>query len=125
MASWLFGVSKQSADQIVDTKDTPSVSTAVNPEPVNTSPTMPQLLYDLQPAKPNIPDLKPTSMLDSICIPFVLSSQIIMTTKNYSYNLDNTKRKLLSVKKLIESDAYNYDFSNDKKVLIDTSMYTN
>ncbi|CAI6352527.1 unnamed protein product [Macrosiphum euphorbiae] len=123
MASWLFGVSKQSADQIVDTKDTPSASTAVNPEPVNTLPTMPQLLYDLQPAKPNIPDLKPTSMLDSI--PFVLSSQIIMTTKNYSYNLDNTKRQLLSVKKLIESDAYNYDFSNDKRLVSDTSMYAN
>jgi len=88
---------------------------------VNTLPTKPQLLYDLQPAKPNIPDLKPTSMLDSI--PFVLSSQIIMTTKNYSYNLDNTKRQLLSVKKLIDSDAYNYDFSNDKRLVSDTSMY--
>lgn len=122
MASWLFGVSKQSADQIVDTKDTPPVPTAANPEPANTLPTMPQLLYDLQPTKPSIPDLKPTSMLDSI--PFVLSSQIIATTKNYSYNLDNTKKQLLSIKKLLESDAYNYDFSNDKRLVSDTSMYS-
>lgn len=121
MASWLFGASKQSSDQIVDTKDTPLVPTAVNSESKNTLPTMPQLLYDLQPAKPNIPDLKPTSMLDNI--PFVLSSQIIMTTKNYSYNLDNTKRQLLSVKKLIDSDAYDYDFSNDKRLVSNTSTY--
>ncbi|KAL5238110.1 hypothetical protein ACI65C_005520 [Semiaphis heraclei] len=122
MASWLFGVSKQSEDPIVDTKDTPIVPTAANPEPVNTLPAKPQLLYDLQPAKPNNPDLKPTSMLDNI--PFVLSSQIIMTTKNYSYNLDNTKRQLLSIKKLLDSDAYDYDFSNDRRLVSDSSMYT-
>lgn len=119
MASWLFGISKQSADQIVEAKDIPPVPTTVNSEPVNTLPTMPKLLYDLQPAKPTIlHDLRPTSMLDSI--PFVLSSQIITNTKNYSYTLENTKRQLLSIKKLLESDEYNYDFSNDKRLVSDT-----
>ncbi|XP_025191284.1 uncharacterized protein LOC112591628 [Melanaphis sacchari] len=121
MASWLFGVSKVTAEQIVDTKDTPPVPTAVNPEPVKTSSTEPQLLYDLKPSEPKTSDMKPTSMLDNI--PFVLSSQINMTTNNYSYNLESTKRRLLSLKKALESDAFNYDFSNDKKLVSDTSLY--
>ncbi|XP_026818705.1 uncharacterized protein LOC113557406 isoform X2 [Rhopalosiphum maidis] len=123
MASWLFGVSKLTAEQIVDTKDTPPAPTTVNPEPVKTAPapTESQLLYDLQPPEPKITDLKPTSMLDNI--PFVLSNQIIMTTNNYTYSLENTKRHLLSLKKALESDAFNYDFSNDKRLVSDSSMY--
>lgn len=124
MASWLFGVSKPTADQNSDTKDTPPVSTAVNPEPVNTLPTMPQLLYDLQPTKPIVSEHneKPFSMLDNI--PFVLSNEINMSTSNYSYNLEKTKRYLLSVKEILESDLYNYDFSNDKRLVSDASMFS-
>ncbi|KAE9543867.1 hypothetical protein AGLY_001845 [Aphis glycines] len=121
MASWLFGVSKLTAEQIVDTKDTPPVPTAVNPEPAKTLPTEPQLLYNLQPPEPKMSDLKPTSMLDNI--PFVLSNQIIVNTNNYSYNLEATKRNLLSLKQMLDSDAFNYDFSNDKRLVSDTSMY--
>jgi len=121
MASWLFGVSKQTADQIVDTKDTPSAPTTVNPEPEKTLPTGSQLLYDLKPPEPKNTDLKPTSMLDNI--PFVLSNQIVMTTNNYSYNLESTKNRLASLKKALESDAFNYDFSNDKRLVSDSSMY--
>uniref|UniRef100_A0A2S2NYE1 Uncharacterized protein n=1 Tax=Schizaphis graminum TaxID=13262 RepID=A0A2S2NYE1_SCHGA len=121
MASWLFGVSKLTAEQIVDTKDTSPAPTTVNPEPVKTAPAKSQLLYDLQPPEPKITDLKPTSMLDNI--PFVLSNQIIMTTNNYTYNLEHTKRHLLSLKKALESDAFNYDFSNDKRLVSDSSKY--
>jgi len=121
MASWLFGVSKLTAEQIVDTKDTPPAPTAVNPEPAKTIPTEPQLLYNLQPPKPKMSDLKPTSMLDNI--PFVLSNQIIVNTNNYNYNLEATKRNLLSLKQMLDSDAFNYDFSNDKRLVSDTSMY--
>lgn len=121
MASWLFGVSKLTAEQIVDTKDTPPVPTSVNPEPAKTLPTEPQLLYNLQPPEPKMSDLKPTSMLDNI--PFVLSNQIIVNTNNYSYNLEATKRNLLSLKQMLDSDAFNYDFSNDKRLVSENSMY--
>lgn len=121
MASWLFGVSKLTAEQIVDTKDTPPVPTTVNPEPTKTLPTEPQLLYNIQPPEPKMSDLKPTSMLDNI--PFVLSNQIVVNTNNYSYNLEATKRNLLSLKQMLDSDAFNYDFSNDKRLVSDTSMY--
>jgi len=87
MASWLIEVSKQLADQLIDTKDIPAAR-AVDPEPVNTLPTL-------------------TSTLD--IIPSASSSQVIMNTNIYnyynSYNLDNTKRQLLSVKQFFESDA--------------------
>lgn len=56
---------------------------------------------------------KPTSMLDDI--PFVLSSQTNMTTHNYTSSLEETRKYLLSVKKKIDSDTYDYDFSNERK----------
>lgn len=111
MTSWLFGNSKLNINQSEEFKNMPPVTTA-DPESVM----MPNLMYNLTP-NPTLktPDqnAKPTSMLDNI--PFVLSSQINMTTNNYTSTLEDTRKYLLSVKKLIDSDAYNYDFSNELK----------
>lgn len=118
MASWLFGASKLKTDPIVETSDTSSVPTADSEhEPVKTEPTMPNSLYTLQPnaSKPSDQEVRPTSMLDSI--PFVLSSKINMNTNSYTCTLEDTKRCLLSVKKILESDVYNYDFSNDRRLV--------
>lgn len=121
MASWIFGASKP----IVEAKDTPSVpSVDLEPESVKKEPTMePSTPYSLQPntSKPSDQDIRPTSMLDSI--PFVLSSQINMNTNNYLHNLEDTKRCLLSVKKMLDSDVYNYDFSNDRRLVSNPTTY--
>lgn len=118
MSSWLFGSSKLNTNQIEDSFEIveamPPVTTAI-PESV---PAMPNLLYNLTPATiPKTSDTggKPTSMLDNI--PFVLSSQLDVTTANYTSTLEDTGKYLLSVKKLIDSGAYNYDFSNELRLV--------
>ncbi|XP_025418306.1 uncharacterized protein LOC112689025 [Sipha flava] len=124
MASWLFGASKLKTDPIEETKDTQPVPTAdLEPRPAENLPTMPNTPYSLQPnvSKLSDQDVKPTSMLDSI--PFVLSSKINMNTNNYTNNLEDTKRCLLSVKKILESDMYNYDFSNDRRLVNNSTTY--
>lgn len=126
MASWLFGISKLKTEQIVETKDTSSVP-SVNPEPMNNLPSVPNLLYNLkpvsQPAELNHieQNVKQTSMLDNI--PFVLSNQIDVNCNSYDRNLEEIKRCLLSVKENLESDAYNYDFSNDMRLARDGTTY--
>jgi len=74
---------------------------------------MPTLPYNLEPKTPD-QNSKPTSMLDNI--PFVLSSQINVNTDSYTCGLEDTEKSLLSLKKMIDSDAFNYDFSNDRKM---------
>lgn len=126
MASWLFGASKLKTDNIVESEllTTSPVPVSSNTVPVtNDAPTTPNLLYSLQPDKPKTSDenVKVTSMLDSI--PFVLSNQIDVNTNNLNYTMEATKKCLLSVKELLESDVYNYDFSNDRKLVRDHNMY--
>lgn len=117
MASWLFGASKLKSDNITEAEPKPTESTT-NPEPTTNTPTTSRLMYDLQPAKPKPEEnVKVTSMLDNI--PFVLSSQINMNTNSYTDSLEDTKKCLMSVKKLLDSDFYNYDFSNDRKLVRD------
>lgn len=128
MATWLFGVSKMVSDvtddNSDDTKDIQPVQT-MDPELVNNLPAA-NLLYNLHPTPPapksktSEENEKPTSMLDSI--PFVLSSQINVTT-DLTCNLDDIKKRLSAVKEILESDLYNYDFSNDRKLVNDVTMY--
>jgi len=73
---------------------------------------MPTLPYDLEP-KTSDQNSK-TSMLDNI--PFVLSSQININTDRYTCGLEDTEKSLKSIKKMIDSDVFNYDFSNDRKM---------
>ncbi|VVC36538.1 Hypothetical protein CINCED_3A004641 [Cinara cedri] len=125
MASWLFGVSKLTSDVAEErkdnSKDTQPIQT-LNPEPVNNLPAT-NLLYNLHPTPPKSKmsdeNEKPISMLDSI--PFVLSSQINVTT-DLTCNLDDIRKRLSSVKEILESDLYNYDFSNDRKLVNDVTM---
>lgn len=128
MASWLFGgISKLKNDHIVETKDTLPAAPTVNPEPVNNLPSVPHLLYDLKPvnhpAESNKSDqnVKQANMLDSI--PFVLSNQININSDHHHDNLEETKRFLLTVKANLESDVYNYDFSNDRRLVRDGTSY--
>lgn len=115
MASWLFGMSKLKNDNIINTNEIQVVST-VNPESEKCISTIPQLLYDLQPTKLKTDQAeKPFSMLDNV--PFVLLNQLNIINNNSNCNLEDIQRYLLSIKENLESDVYNYDFSNDKKVL--------
>jgi len=129
MASWLFGVSKLKTDQIVENcNDNPSiVPTATNAEPVTDLPAMPNLSYDIKPAKPitSDPELKQCNMLDNI--PFVLNSAFCTnsnSTNSLTNNLEDAKKCLQSVKNLLDSGALDYDFSKDRKLLNNTLMYT-
>lgn len=127
MASWLFGgISKLKNDHIVETKDTLPDPT-INPEPVNNLPSVPHLLYDLKPVNHSTesnksdPNVKQTNMLDNI--PFVLSNQINISSDHHHDNLEEIKRFLLTVKANLESDIYNYDFSNDRRLVRDGTSY--
>lgn len=129
MASWLFGVSKLVSDGADDKKDNSrdtQPGQTVNPEPLDNLPAA-NLLYKLQPTPPppkpklSNEEEKPISMLDSI--PFVLSSQINVFT-DPTYNLDDMKKRLSSVKEILDSDLYNYDFSKDRKLVNDLTMYS-
>lgn len=127
MASWLLGISKLKTDHIIENKDDnlPPATSTTEVAPENKFPAKPNLQYDLKPTNPSITseqNVKPISVLDNI--PFVLSSKINVNTNNYNCNLEDTKKYLLSVKNLLESDEYNYDFSNDRRLLNSTTMYS-
>jgi len=81
---------------------------------------MSDLPYNLQPTIPD-ENVKPVNMLDNI--PFVLSSKICVNTNNPNCNLEDIKQYLTSVKKKIESGVFNYDFSNDRKLVKDISSF--
>lgn len=115
MASWLLGLSKLKNDNL-NTNESNDTQGTTNPgSEKSTSTAPPQLLYDLQPTKPKIPDQteKPFSMLDNI--PFVILDQINISNTNC--NLEDIQKYLSSIKENLESGVYNYDFSNDRKVL--------
>lgn len=81
---------------------------------------MSNLPYNLQPTTSN-QNTKAINMLDNI--PFVLSNQVNVNTNSYTSNLEDTKQFLLSVKKKLESDVFNYDFSNEKKLVKDVTSF--
>lgn len=81
---------------------------------------MSNLPYNLQPTTSN-ENTKAINMLDNI--PFVLSNQVNVNTNSYTSNLEDTKQFLLSVKKKLESDVFNYDFSNEKKLVKDVTSF--
>lgn len=127
MASWLFGVTKLKTDQIVENcnENASIVPTATNAEPVTDLPAISNLSYDLKPSKPitSDPELKQCNMLDNI--PFVLNSAFCTNSTSTSINnLEDVNKCLQSVKNLLDSGALDYDFSNDRKLLNSTLMYS-
>lgn len=130
MASWLLGISKLKTDNIIENNDTNQPSfptTTANAESTTNLSTANNLSYDLKPIKPTtsaIPDrdVKQINSLDSI--PFVLSSEINTNIDSCNLNLEDTKKYLSYVKNLLDSDVFNYDFSNDRRLVSDAKMYS-
>lgn len=126
MASWLFGVSKLKTDIVENSNDNaPIVPKSTNVEPGTDLPTPPNLMYDIKPVISMTPDqqLKQCNMLDNI--PFVLNSKFSTSNADsYTSSLEDAKRCLQSVKNMLDSGMFDYDFSNDRKLLNNTSSYS-
>ncbi|XP_050531154.1 uncharacterized protein LOC126899921 [Daktulosphaira vitifoliae] len=125
MASWLFGISKLKTENVetCETQRNHSSVTApeINPQ-IQNSTTWPNILpYDLK--STNSPtdfkandltseSIKIYNMLDNI--PFIMPKEINACSSSLNYNLESIRNCLISVKEFLESDANNYDFSNDR-----------
>lgn len=106
MASHLSSDSKTKNEHILQEKIALAVQTSSN-----------------QPTDSNnaVQQLNPSSMLDNI--PFVLTSQTNVDSNSYDSFLEGTKNYLMSVKKEITSGVYDYDFSNEKRIVSEGTKY--
>lgn len=105
MASNSSNDSKTKNEDIVKEKDASTVPTSYGLQTANQS----------TKSNDGAQYLKPYSMLDQI--PFVLSTQTNIDFDSYDRFIDGMKNYLQSVKNVITSDVYDYDFSNEKKIV--------